>query len=160
MSTSVALRPRRTSRATLLSYNNTKPSPLSPFLILIATEPAIIAHCAQNVSFATNNEKGPGRTKRSGNAGRGAGNALRPPHYGPFFPIFPILSNLERTGKDGRAWSAKDSAYLWSEKTNSRPPPRALRTEMEPPWKRTALRTMERPRPVPPPSRVRPSVTR
>lgn len=131
-----------------------------PFLILIATEPAIIAHCAQNVSFATNNEKGPGRTKRSGKAGRGAGNALRPPHYGPFFPIFPILSNLERMGKDGRAWSAKDSAYLWSEKTNSRPPPRALRTEMEPPWKRTALRTMERPRPVPPPSRVRPSVTR
>lgn len=131
-----------------------------PFLILIATGPAIIAHCAQNVSFATNNEKGPGRTKRSGKAGRGAGNALRPPHYGPFFPIFPILSNLERMGKDGRAWSAKDSAYLWSEKTNSRPPPRALRTEMEPPWKRTALRTMERPRPVPPPSRVRPSVTR
>lgn len=67
-----------------------------PFLILIAAEPAIIAHCAQNVSFATNNEKGPGRTKRSGKAGRGAGNALRPPHYGPFFPIFPILSNLER----------------------------------------------------------------
>ena len=160
MSTSVALRPRRTSRATLLSYNNTKPSPLSPFLILTAAEPAIIAHCAQNVSFATNNEKGPGRTKRSGKAGRGAGNALRSPHYGPFFPIFPILPNLDRTGKDGRAWSAKDTAYLWSEKTNSRPPPRALRTEMEPPWKRTALRTMERPRPVPPPSRVRPSVTR
>lgn len=129
-------------------------------MILIATEPAIIAHCAQNVSFATNNEKGPGRTKRSGKAGRGAGNALRSPHYGQFFPILPILSNLERIGKDGRAWSAKDSAYLWSEKTNSRPPPRALRTEMEPPWKRTALRTMERPRPVPPPSRVRPSVTR
>ena len=74
-------------------------------MILIATEPAIIAHCAQNVSFATNNEKGPGRTKRSGKAGRGAGNALRPPHYGPFFPIFPILSNLERTGKDGKGWS-------------------------------------------------------
>lgn len=69
MSTSVALRPRRTSRATLLSYNNTKPSPLSSFLILIATGTAIIAHCAQNVSFATNNEKGPGRTKRSGKAG-------------------------------------------------------------------------------------------
>ena len=71
-----------------------------PFLILIATEPAIIAHCAQNVSFATNNEKAPGRTKRSGKAGRGAGNALRPPHYGPFLPIFPILSNLDRTVQD------------------------------------------------------------
>ena len=50
--------------------------------------------------------------------------------------------------------------YSWSVKRNSRPPPLRLRTEMVPPCICTALRTMLRPRPVPPASRVRPSLTR
>ena len=50
--------------------------------------------------------------------------------------------------------------YLANEKLNIRPPSSLLATLIFPPWKSTALRTMERPRPDPPSSRVLPSDTR
>ena len=50
--------------------------------------------------------------------------------------------------------------YFFKEKINSNPPPARFRTEMLPEWNSTALRTMLSPRPVPPFSRVRPSLTR
>lgn len=167
MSTSVALWPRRTSRATLLSYNNTKPSPLSSFSYFDSNGAGNYCPLCAKREFCDQQREGPRTNKEKRKSGARGGKRTAAAtlwavlsHFSNSFQSGKDWKGLERTGKDGRAWSAKDSAYLWSEKTNSRPPPRALRTEMEPPWKRTALRTMERPRPVPPPSRVRPSVTR
>ena len=51
-------------------------------------------------------------------------------------------------------------SYFFNVKRNSRPPSLRFRTVMVPEWNATALRTMLKPKPVPPQSRVRPSVTR
>ena len=50
--------------------------------------------------------------------------------------------------------------HTCNEKRNSSPPSLRFLTEIVPRWKATALRTMLKPRPVPPSARVRPRSTR
>ncbi len=101
MSTSVALRPRRTSRATLLSYNKTKPSPLSSFSYFDSNGAGNYCPLCAKREFCDQQREGPRANKEKRKSGARGGKRTA---AATLWAVLSYFSNSFQSVQDWKGW--------------------------------------------------------